>query len=300
MEFNNLNQLKSFIKSEAKRLGISPTAAYNTYYSRVLLEKLASNNFETLVVKGSFSQYVHLKYLTRPVLDVDITSTLNKNVSSNILLESLFKLNLPTMVLEQSRPIYKTPNGVYKIPIVVIIQYPNDFKKMMIPINIDFKAENKVIFETQYKKVATLFKGDKEFFISTPSFEEHLAEKLFIILHNNRQDILNTRVKDFYDVFMLHGREYDSDKLTLYFETMLLMYQENLENLSAQFLNQDFINAHHKLWLRISKKYEFLDQTLNFSEVVYYVRAVLNEQIQKIKEGSFDAQAKNLARIKKL
>lgn len=67
MEFKNLDQEKAFMKKEANRLNISYMAAYTTYYARKLLEKLALINNGTLVVKGSFSQYVHLGTLSRPV-----------------------------------------------------------------------------------------------------------------------------------------------------------------------------------------------------------------------------------------
>ena len=36
MEFRNLDQEKSFMKKEAKRLGITPMATYTTYYARSL------------------------------------------------------------------------------------------------------------------------------------------------------------------------------------------------------------------------------------------------------------------------
>ena len=54
-------------------------------------------------------------------------------------------------------------------------KYPDD-KEMIIAIPIDFKPNNIAIFEPQFKKVEPLFQGDKEFYINTPSFEEHIAE----------------------------------------------------------------------------------------------------------------------------
>lgn len=50
---------------------------------------------------------------------------------------------------------------------------------MIIPIPVDFKENNNVIFETQFKGVEPLFEGDEKFYINTPSFEEHIAEKLY-------------------------------------------------------------------------------------------------------------------------
>ncbi|MEG0977393.1 MAG: hypothetical protein RSF02_02445, partial [Bacilli bacterium] len=85
MEFKNLDQNKAFMRNEASKLNISTGAAYSTYYSRILLEKLSSINFGNLVVKGSFSQYVHLKSLSRPVLDIDLSSTLEHNIPITLL-----------------------------------------------------------------------------------------------------------------------------------------------------------------------------------------------------------------------
>ena len=98
MEFRNLDQEKSFMKKEAKRLGITPMATYTTYYARKLLEKLALINNGDLVVKGSFSQYVHLKELTRPVLDIDLSSTLSHHIPINILFAAISTSVEPTIV----------------------------------------------------------------------------------------------------------------------------------------------------------------------------------------------------------
>lgn len=198
MEFRNLDQEKSFMKKEAKRLGITPMATYTTYYARKLLEKLALINNGDLVVKGSFSQYVHLKELTRPVLDIDLSSTLSHHIPINILFAAIYDTFSNELIFDLSTTPRQTKNGVYKIPVVAKVKYEGS-KEMVIPVPIDFKDNNKVIFETQFKAVEPLFEGDQKFYINTPSFEEHIAEKLYIIAHNTREDIPNTRVKDFYE-----------------------------------------------------------------------------------------------------
>lgn len=298
MEFKNLNQNKAFIKKEAQRLGISPKAAYSTYYSRYLLERIAQVNCGTLVVKGSFSQYVHLGSLSRPVLDIDLSSQMSHRVPINLLFASIYNSEDEHITFDISRMPYRTPNGVYKIPVIAKIKYPGDSKEMIVPISVDFKENNKVIFETQFKCVEPLFEGDKKFFINTPSFEEHIAEKLYIIAHNRRSDIENTRVKDFYDIYELHGNDYDSDKFCLYFQMMLLMYGENLDDLTTEFLNKNFIKRHADIWERMKRKYEFVDGDIDLDEAVYYTRAVLAEQIQRIRNREFTSQARSLIRKK--
>lgn len=296
MKFKNLDQNKAFIKNEAKRLGISVNAAYVTYYSKDLLKRLAQINYGELVVKGSFSQFVHLGYLSRPVLDIDLSSKSNHNQSLILLYRSIYESTDEIITYDISKLPYQTPNGVYKISIVGKIQYPDDDKFIKIPINVDFKEKNSVIFETQFKSVEPLFKGDERFFINTPSFEEHIAEKLYIITHNKREDVLNTRIKDFYDIYNLHGCDYDIDKFTLYFQMMLYLYGDDPNNLTTDFLNNNYIKRHKEIWSRMQKKYEFTDQSLEIDEAVYYTKAVLAELIQKIRQGKYTEQAKSLVK----
>ena len=297
MEFRNLDQEKSFMKKEAKRLGITPMATYTTYYARKLLEKLALINNGDLVVKGSFSQYVHLKELTRPVLDIDLSSTLSHHIPINILFAAIYDTFSNELTFDLSTTPRQTKNGVYKIPVVAKVKYEGS-KEMVIPVPIDFKDNNKVIFETQFKAVEPLFEGDQKFYINTPSFEEHIAEKLYIIAHNTREDIPNTRVKDFYDIYKLFGKNYDEDKFSLYFETMVMMYGMNLDDINADFLDKEFVKRHLELWEMIKEKYQFVDKEVELSEAVFFTKAVLSEQIQKIRTGEFKNQAYSLVRKK--
>ena len=299
MEFKNLDQNKAFIKNEAKRLGITPKAAWSTYYSRLLLERLSKINYGSLVVKGSFSQYVHLNSLSRPVLDIDLSSEQEHFIPINLLYQAIYESEDDVVTYDVLTLPKQTKNGVYKIPVIAKIKYPDDDREVIISVPVDYKESNNVIFETQYKGVEPLFKGEKKFFINVPSFEEHIAEKLYIIAHCRRDDVLNTRVKDFYDIFELHGQKYDGDKFALYFQAMLLMYGEDLENISTSFLNKDYIKRHEALWEKMKNKYEFIDKELDLAEAIYYTRAVLSEQIQKIQSHQFTDQAMRLVREKK-
>lgn len=128
MEFKNLDQNKAFIKKEAARLGITPTVAYTTYYSRLLLERLALINRGVLVVKGSFSQYVHLGSLSRPVLDIDLSSQYYHRVPIQLLFESIYCVADSVVTFDVTSLPRQTQNGVYKIPVVARIKYPDDSK----------------------------------------------------------------------------------------------------------------------------------------------------------------------------
>ena len=297
MEFKNLDQHKAFIKKEAQRLGITPTTAYTTYYSRMLLERLALVARWLVVIKGSFSQFVHLKSLSRPVLDIDMSSECAHSLPLQKLFRSMYETNDGTVDFDLETFPRQTKNGVYKIPLFARVKYENS-KVMNIPIPVDYKENNNVIFETQFKAVEPLFTGDKKFYISIPSFEEHIAEKLYIISHNHRGDIENTRVKDFYDIYMLHGKDYDPDKFSLYFQAMILLYGDKLKDLDAEFLNKKFIKRHEQLWERMKRKYQFTETDVDFDETVYYAKAVLKEQILRIRHEQYTNEALKLVRQK--
>lgn len=128
-----------------------------------------------------------------------------------------------------------------------------------------------------------LFEGDKAFEIYVPSFEEYLAEKMCIILESNKEDVLNTRVKDFYDIYQLHGSlGYDPDKLSEYFAKMLkLRGKINIEDAKTLMLDNEFARKHKDIWDSTREKYNFLDSDLTLLEAVFYTRAVLRERLQK-------------------
>ena len=68
MENLNDEKLKSFLKKESKRLGISVNNVYNTYFSRILLNNISNHNeHNEVIVKGSFAQLVQLGKIVRQI-----------------------------------------------------------------------------------------------------------------------------------------------------------------------------------------------------------------------------------------
>ena len=77
-EFKNCDSLKSYLNKESKRLNISITNVYNTFFSRDLLYRLSKiDKSMNIIVKGSFAQAVHLGKIVRPITDIDLTSTID-------------------------------------------------------------------------------------------------------------------------------------------------------------------------------------------------------------------------------
>ncbi len=275
MEFRNSDQLKSHLKTEASRLGTTINNTYNTFFARTLLESIAEYNYGDFVVKGSFSQLVHSGKLYRPVTDIDLSST-NGVKAVDFFHELLGRRGNPVTYEINRRPKI-TANGVHNFSVYCC------YGSIKHSIGIDFMPNYKPTYEVQYKPVPTIFTKDNKFYVNTPSYEEYLAEKLCIVAETTTADSIH-RFKDFYDIYKLHGGEYDYDKFSIYFQRMIRDRKRiKLSNIDVSFLNKDFINKYVHLWESSKRHFEFLDDTVEFDEAVFYTKGVLTDQILKLK-----------------
>ncbi|MBP3635924.1 MAG: nucleotidyl transferase AbiEii/AbiGii toxin family protein [Bacilli bacterium] len=282
VELRNYEQLKAFLKKESKRLNLSIKNTYNTFFSRLLLYRLSQKNIDqSIIVKGSFAQFVHLRNMVRPITDIDITSIESHHDPFIILVNAMCNDEIANGIkYNLSGKPHQTYTGIYKIPISA------KYGKIDHKIGIDYREKHPCIFEKEIKSVPKIFKFDEEYDIVVPSKEETLAEKLCIIVESNRPDLINTRIKDFYDIYQMHGGEYDLDKFSYYFERMLEKRGKiDIKDASTNFLTPEFVNKHQQEWEHSKKKYEFLDDQIDLEGSVYYTRAVLSEQLQKIRQG---------------
>lgn len=274
-KFRNSNQMKAFMKKESRRLNISIQNTYSTFVARCFLEKLSKYNSEQILVKGSSTEVSCLGTLIRPITDVDIASINKFNINNDIFGE-IMDDSSDGFCFSLKRDPRTTNTGIYKL------SFELAFDTIKQPLSVDFQEEYSRLIEPKYRVMPKIFEGDKEFEIYTPSFEEYLAEKLRIIVESNKPDVANTRVKDFYDIYQLHGGMYDSEKLTEYFGKMLsLRGKINIQDADTRYLDKDFIDRHTDIWNSASKKYSFMDKGIDLEGAVYYTRAVLREQLHK-------------------
>lgn len=276
MKFRNADQLKSFLKKESKRLNISITNVYNTFFAREFLYRLSKHNQEEILVKGSSAEITYLGRLVRAITDIDLASLYSYSEAMPVLLDTMSDLGYSNITYQLSSHISRTPTGIYKLSL------ESTFNTIKQPLGIDFQDHYNRLIEPSEYIMPPIFEGDKPFPVYVPSYEEYLADKLCIIVESNKPDVLNTRVKDFYDIYQLHGGKYDPDKLTEYFRKMIkLRGKIALSDIDTLILNHEFIEKHRNLWEKTRDKYDFLDKEINLDGAVYYTRGVLREQLQK-------------------
>lgn len=279
MLFKNDNQLKSYLKKESKKLGISINNTYNTFFSLVLLNRICQYNKQDLIVKGSFSELAHLGQMIRPITDIDLVSKEYHNNPLLVLYEAMYDDTKDCLFELKDLP-KKSKTGIYKLSLEAV------FGKIKHSISIDFMELSQTLYEIKLKTVNSPFEMIPSFNFYTPTYEEHLAEKLCIVAESNKMDVLNTRVKDFYDIYKLNNGKYDYDKLTKYFLKMLVDRNKiELSSISVDHLNKDFIWNHFSLWLDMSAKYEFLDNSIGFESAVNLTKDLLGDQITRIRKN---------------
>ena len=274
--FRDTNKLRSFMKREANRLGISIQNAYTTYMARLFLENLSRFNTGAVLIKGSGAETAYLGSLVRGITDVDLAVLGPIETGWGILSTAMNQKSLSGVAFKLTREARKTQTGIYKMA------FSAELDKTKQPLGVDVQENYNRLIEKQVRTMPAIFEGDDEFPVITPSVEEYLAEKLCIIVESNKQDVLNTRVKDFYDIYRLHGGVYDPEKLTKYFAEMLKRRGKiKIEDASTLHLDKEFIDKHKAVWESAKEKYDFLDDDIDLYGAVYYARAVLREELQK-------------------
>ena len=277
IQFTNDDQYRAFMKKESARLNMSLDNTYHTFIARTLLERISLMDNKKLLVKGSSAEAAYLGKLVRAVTDVDLAGlqrfNLNKDLIKNVLLDNdLYQLSFklvkdPTI----------TPTGIHKL------SYAAVFGKSKQALNVDYEDNYDRLIRRTKQVMPKIFEGDREFEIYCPSFEEYLAEKLCIIVESNKPDVINTRLKDFYDIYCLHGSSgYDAELLTHYFGIMLKKRNKiDIKDATTTHLDDDFIEKHKHLWAPTLEKYDCLDKKTSFERMVFYTQGVLREQLKR-------------------
>lgn len=275
-KFTSINQMKSYMKKEARRLNMSVSSVYSTFVARCLLKRISKYNLEDILIKGSSAEIAYLGRVVRAITDIDLASL--TSFESNIeLLTNILEDEFPDQFKFQlSKEVTTTKTGIHKISLNA------NYETLKQNIGIDYQEHYNRLIEPEYRVMPAIFDGDDLFEVYVPSFEEYLAEKLCIIVESNKEDVLNTRVKDFYDIYQLHGGRYNPDKLTEYFKKMIeLRGKVSFSQIKTLNLNEEFVHKHATVWDSTKKHYDFIDQEIDLAGAVYYTRAVIREQLQK-------------------
>ena len=196
----NAMSLKAKINNIAKKEKVLPQAVMQTYMLERLLERMSISEYkDNFILKGGM--------LISSIIGIDNRSTMD--MDTTIKGFKLDKENLEN-ILQEIIKIDIDDNIKFKIISIEYIREDDDywglrvhlqasFDEMPIDLKIDVTAGDKITYkEINYKYNLLLEKRSIE--IWTYNVETIIAEKYESII---KRSILNTRIRDFYDLYML-------------------------------------------------------------------------------------------------
>ena len=273
MDFEKGTQLKGYIQREIKNVPMHSNYGYNYYFCRKFLERLYENNPETFVLKGSFSQFVNLGKIARPITDIDMATSVHMEEANDMIL-SLISSNKSIKFIEKQK--FVTTNATINYRLLCKLDNIEHL------ITVDLRKEEQNSFQS--KDMPLLFSKDKAFKTNVISIEEHLANKIYIAFLNLQLNLKLgkefRRFKDFYDIYnILALGNIDIEKLsTFLYKKISSDNFLNQYDLNGNLFSTKFVTDNIKTWEDDAKKYEFKN-AVTFKETL----DVTNEIISKIK-----------------
>lgn len=270
-------QLKAVIKNKSKELNISPQLLLQNYYMECFIDRLSRSEYaDRFIIKGGFliSSLVGLD--NRSTMDIDTTV---KNLSVN---ESEISKTLSyicsisadddfTFVFDRVEPIRE--DDEYQGLRAFLFA---DYEAMRGTLTIDITTGDSIYPDVSRRKITRCFDKDALDVFSYP-LETVLAEKIETII---TRGILNTRPRDFYDVYILTKTQgYNAETLRKaifataeHRGTKAIMEAETNSRL-AVIENSSELQSQ---WAKYQKKFPYA-KDITYQETVNAVKEVIHE-----------------------
>ena len=277
MKTKNAMQLKAVIKNKSKELNISPQLLLQNYYMECFIDRLSRSEYaDRFIIKGGFliSSLVGLD--NRSTMDIDTTV---KNLSVN---ESEISKTLSyicsisadddfTFVFDRVEPIRE--DDEYQGLRAFLFA---DYEAMRGTLTIDITTGDSIYPDVSRRKITRCFDKDALDVFSYP-LETVLAEKIETII---TRGILNTRPRDFYDVYILtkiQGYNAETLRKAIFATaehrgTKAIMEAETINRL-AVIENSSELQSQ---WAKYQKKFPYA-KDITYQETVNAVKEVIHE-----------------------
>jgi len=273
----NAMQLKAVIKNKSKELNISPQLLLQNYYMECFIDRLSRSEYaDRFIIKGGFliSSLVGLD--NRSTMDIDTTV---KNLSVN---ESEISKTLSyicsisadddfTFVFDRVEPIRE--DDEYQGLRAFLFA---DYEAMRGTLTIDITTGDSIYPDVSRRKITRCFDKDALDVFSYP-LETVLAEKIETII---TRGILNTRPRDFYDVYILTKTQgYNAETLrkaifaTAEHRGTKAIMEAETNNRLAVIENSSELQSQ---WAKYQKKFPYA-KDITYQETVNAVKEVIHE-----------------------
>lgn len=258
----NSMSLKAKINNLAKEEKVSPQAVMQTYMLERLLERISISKYkDNFILKGGM--------LISSIIGIDSRSTMDMDTTIKG-----FKLNVENLksILQDIIKIDIKDNIKFKISSIENIREDDDygglrirlqsyFDEMPVDLKVDVTTGDKITYkEINYKYNLLLEKRSIE--IWTYNVETIIAEKYESII---KRGILNTRIRDFYDLYMLTHLDKKNvlNKLLIDAIRETSKHRETFDIINDKNTVEDVINSIQnnkslmQQWNKYQKNYEY-------------------------------------------
>lgn len=284
--FSNSSNFKTYIKKKASSLNIDINYGYQNYLLQCVAQKISKSKYkDELVYKGGFVLSSIIGIETRSTMDIDLTIksksfsyddlyNMFKEICS-IEIECPFIFSIDHISNEMNT---KDENG-YKV--ILLAKYDN----LKFNVKIDISCGS-LIYPKDINYVAHGSMIDKDINILTYPIENIIAEKYETLIDRG---ITNSRMRDFYDLFILlsNEKEYNINRKLLIKTLHEVAKNRNTIgtlNNSVKVINEIEISTEfNKYWLNYISDINIAAKTIETKDIFNQLRNVANEYIDEYK-----------------
>ncbi len=273
----SVNELKNKIRKLNNKDNIPFEVLYQNFFFERFLERLSKSKYRSnFIIKGGYIVSTLVGLSDRTTSDIDITlvkQTLNEERLTYIL-EDIFRINMNDDVsieisnIETIRLEDKYSGLRYTLYF--------EFKSIKYHFKLDFSTGDVITPNQRELEIPLYFTGDSIKLFTYP-IETILSEKIETILSRN---IANTRMKDFYDVYILlirFEKLIDNELLkeairnTIKYRGTLFI----LDEFNELFLKITESEELKTLWIKYTSEYEFAKE-IHYDNVMNQLASIIN------------------------
>jgi len=271
-------QVKGRIKNLAKVKNADARVLMRIYMMERFLERVANSDYkDNFVIKGGMLVTAMVGVALRSTMDID-TSIRNQNLSaadSRIIIENITNVDLGDGVRFEIKDISDIMDEMEYPGIRVTLNAVMD--RLITPMKIDISTGDAVTpraIEYDYK----LMFDDRSIKLWSYNLETILAEKLQTIL---ARSVLNTRMRDFYDIYILLSLYENKIDGTVFREAFDATCQKRgtvnlMQNAPAIISNINEDDTLHKLWSAYQKKYTYAEK-IQYADIMQGVKSLFGK-----------------------
>jgi len=268
-------QIKGRIKHLANTTNSDARLLIRIYMMDRFLERLACSKYkDNFIIKGGILVTSMVGVMARSTMDIDACIK-NLNLSEENALQITNEIAKISLDDDIAFEVIKASNIMdnFEYP-GIRIEMNAIIDKVITPIKLDISTGD-IITPREIEYSYHLIIEDKNINLWAYNLETVLAEKLQTILV---RDILNTRMRDFYDIYILmniYKDTIDNQILKDAFDATCKKRNSSFENIDSQIQIISKAPSLQHLWFQYQKKFLYAAE-INFDDVINNLKTLVN------------------------